>query len=205
MNSGLSHFLCRTERLVIGKRHYACCHGKHRSLLETCIPCSGTDIDEDLDCECPAYQVCSGALNRQAGQRLDLQITASRVVKTEFCSTPSAAGVTRPDPLPQKAGPTRSLGKKRIIRVLEYCNVKLSSVQSNTQGVVGTKLIDKLCEGKVITMPDIDQVYHRKLEASKEELYEACLRILTGHHIYLLQTIRQNILSSENLQSRVWM
>ncbi|MBN2639740.1 MAG: hypothetical protein JXR65_11720 [Bacteroidales bacterium] len=78
-------------------------------------------------------------------------------------------------------------------------------MQSNTQGVVGTKLIDKLCEGKVITMPDIDQVYHRKLEASKEELYEACLRILTGHHIYLLQTIRQNILSSENLQSRVWM
>ncbi|HKK67313.1 MAG TPA: transposase [Bacteroidales bacterium] len=41
-------------------------------------------------------------------------------------------------------------------------------------------------------------MYHRKLEASKEELYEACQGILTSHHIYLLQTIRQNILSTES-------
>ena len=88
--------------------------------------------------------------------------------------------------------------KNRIIRVLEDCNVKLSSVLSNTQGVVGTKLIDKLCEGKAITMSDIDRVYHRKLEASKEELYEACQGILDSHHIYLLQTIRQNIHSTES-------
>jgi len=89
--------------------------------------------------------------------------------------------------------------KNRMIRVLEDCNVKLSSVLSNTQGAVGTRLIEKLCEGKTITMADIDEVYHRKLEASKEDLYEACQGILTGHHIYLLQTIKEDILNSEGI------
>jgi adenylosuccinate lyase len=64
--------------------------------------------------------------------------------------------------------------KNRIIRILEDCNVKLSSVLSDTSGVTATKLIDKLCEGKVVTMEDIDAVYHKKIEASKEELWEAC-------------------------------
>jgi transposase len=46
-------------------------------------------------------------------------------------------------------------------------------------------------------MKDIDKVYHRKLQASKEELYEACQGFITDHNIYLLQMIRQNILSRE--------
>ena len=89
--------------------------------------------------------------------------------------------------------------KNRIIRVLEDCNIKLSSVLSNTQGVVGSKLIDKLCSGKTIMMSDIDQVYHRRLGASKEDLYEACQGILNDHHIYLLQTIKKDIQATENI------
>ncbi len=38
--------------------------------------------------------------------------------------------------------------KNRINRVLEDCNIKLSSVVSSTHGVVATKLIHKLCEGR---------------------------------------------------------
>jgi transposase len=87
--------------------------------------------------------------------------------------------------------------KNRILRVLEDCNIKLANVLSNTQGVVGTNLIDMLCNGEVITMKDIDKVYHRKLQASKEELYEACQGFITDHNICLLQMIRQNILSRE--------
>ena len=87
--------------------------------------------------------------------------------------------------------------KNRILRVLEDCNIKLANVLSNTQGVVGTNLIDKLCDGEVITMEDIDKVYHRKLNASKEELYEACQGLMTDHNIYLLKMIRQNILARE--------
>jgi len=63
--------------------------------------------------------------------------------------------------------------KNRIIRILEYANIKLSSVLSSTSGVVGTKLIDKICEGEQITMLDIDQVSYKKLEASKDEIYDS--------------------------------
>lgn len=82
--------------------------------------------------------------------------------------------------------------KNRIIRILEDCNVKLSSVLSDTGGVTATKLIDKLCDGKQITMQDIEAVYHKKIEATKEDLWEACNGIVSEHHIYLLQTIRAN-------------
>jgi transposase len=87
--------------------------------------------------------------------------------------------------------------KNRILRILEDCNIKLSSVVSNTQGVVATKLINKLCEGQVITMADIDEVYHKRLEVSKEDLYEACQGLMDKHHIYFLQMIRQDIASTE--------
>lgn len=83
--------------------------------------------------------------------------------------------------------------KNRIIRILEDANIKLSSVLSSTSGVVGTKLIDKICDGQAITMQDIDEVYHKKLEASKEEIYEACQGFVTAHHVYMLGIIRQEM------------
>lgn len=89
--------------------------------------------------------------------------------------------------------------KNRVIRILEDCNIKLSSVLSSTSGVTGTKLIDKLIGGEVITMADIDQVYHRKLQATKEELYEACQGFMTEHHVYLLQMIRRDTQSNQQL------
>ena len=63
---------------------------------------------------------------------------------------------------------------------------------SSTNGVTATKLIDKLCEGKPVTMQDIDAVYHKIIKASKEELWEACKGIVSSHHVYLLETIRAN-------------
>jgi len=89
--------------------------------------------------------------------------------------------------------------KNRIIRVLEDCNVKLSSVLSSTQGVTATRLINQLCEGRTVTMKDIEEVYHGKLGASKEDLYEACQGLMTPHHIYLLETIREDIRSTEGI------
>lgn len=93
--------------------------------------------------------------------------------------------------------------KNRIIRILEDCNIKLSSVLSHTSGVTGTKLIDKLINGDVITIADIDEVYHRKLQATREELYEACQGFMTEHSIYLLQMIREDTASNERLISRL--
>lgn len=82
--------------------------------------------------------------------------------------------------------------KNRVIRILEDCNIKLSSVLSSTSGVTATKLIEKLCTGEVITMKDIDAVYHKKIEASKEDLLEACNGCITKHHVFLLGNIRKN-------------
>jgi len=97
--------------------------------------------------------------------------------------------------------------KNRVIRILEDANIKLSSVLSSTSGAVGTKLIDKICEGKEVTMVDIEEVYHKKLEASKEEIYEACQGFITGHHVYMLQIIRQEIADTqrtiESLNQRI--
>jgi transposase len=86
-----------------------------------------------------------------------------------------------------------SAQKNRIVRVLEDCNVKLSSVLSDTCGAVASKLINMLCEGKKVTMEEIDQVYHKKLKCSKEELWEACNGNITPHNVYFLQMIQNNI------------
>lgn len=96
-----------------------------------------------------------------------------------------------------------SANRNRIDRILEDCNIKLSSVLSHTSGVTGTKLIDKLIDGRVITAEDIDQVYHRSLQASKEELLEACNGYITEHHVFMLQMIRNDITSTESVISEI--
>ena len=87
--------------------------------------------------------------------------------------------------------------KNRIMRQLEDANIKLSSVLSSTNGVVATKLINKLCDGKEITMQDVEEVYHKKLGASKEDIYEDCQGFITEHHIYMISILRQEIAHSE--------
>ncbi len=97
--------------------------------------------------------------------------------------------------------------KNRIIRILEDANIKLSSVLSSTSGAVGTKLIDKICDGEEITMQDVDVVYHKKLAATKEEIFEACQGFVTDHHVYMLQIIRQEIANTNltigNMNQRI--
>jgi transposase len=97
--------------------------------------------------------------------------------------------------------------KNRIIRILEDANIKLSSVLSSTNGAVGTKLINKLCDGKEVTMQDVEEVYHKKLEATKEEIYEACQGFITEHHVYMLEIIRGEIADTqrtiESLNNRI--
>jgi transposase len=74
---------------------------------------------------------------------------------------------------------------------------------SHTSGVVATKLIDKLIDGQQVTMEDIDEVYHRKLQASKEELLEACNGYVTEHHVFMLQTIRVDNVATETIVSNI--
>lgn len=83
--------------------------------------------------------------------------------------------------------------KNRIVRILEDCNIKLSSVVCSLDGVVANKLIDMLIDKGHVTMNDITCIYHKKLEASPELLYQACEGFIEPHHIYMLQTIRKDM------------
>lgn len=89
--------------------------------------------------------------------------------------------------------------KNRMMGILEDCNIKLSSVVSNTSGVTSMALIDMLCEGKTLTLDTIKSVYHGKLSASPEELLEACTGFVEEHHVYLLQMIRKDIDNTQKL------
>ena len=48
-----------------------------------------------------------------------------------------------------------------------------------------------------VSMEDIEEVYHGKLKASKDEIYAACEGVVTKHHVFMLQRIKENILSCE--------
>lgn len=80
--------------------------------------------------------------------------------------------------------------KNRIIRTLEDGNVKLSSVLSNTSGTTATALIEMLCDGRTITLADIESVRHKRCAHSAEEMLEACTGCMNDHKIFMLQQIR---------------
>lgn len=83
-----------------------------------------------------------------------------------------------------------SANKNRIIRTLEDGNVKLSSVLSDTSGVTATKLIKMLCEGRTLTLEDIESVRNTRCHHSAEEMLEACTGHMNSHKIYMLRKIR---------------
>jgi transposase len=83
--------------------------------------------------------------------------------------------------------------KNRIQKILEDANIKLSSVLTDTSGVVSTKLIDGIIDGRTDLKALIDESYHKKLKAGKETLLEALTGKLTDHHRFMLQQIRSHI------------
>ncbi|SRR5574344_1179386 len=91
-----------------------------------------------------------------------------------------------------------SADKNRIIRVLEDGNIKLSSVFSDTCGKTATILIDKLCNGVRLTLDDIRDVYHGKIQSTPEEILEACTGTITSHQVFLLHVIKSNIKTTQD-------
>lgn len=92
--------------------------------------------------------------------------------------------------------------KNRTIKILEDANIKLSSVLSNVDGAVGTKIINDLIAGK--TEPDqLLQHYHGKMKASKEEVKKALEGRLTRHHQFMLKIIKESIDDKEKLVTKL--
>ena len=88
--------------------------------------------------------------------------------------------------------------KNRIIKILEDANIKLSTVLSNVDGAVGTKIINDIIAGKN-KAGDLARHYHGKMKASKETLIKALEGRITKHHQFMLKTIQQSIADKEKI------
>lgn len=92
--------------------------------------------------------------------------------------------------------------KNRIIKILEDANIKLSSVLSNVDGTVGSKIINDLIAG-VSDPLQLLRHYHGKMKASKEEVKKALEGRVTKHHQFMLKIIRQSIDDKEKLITKI--
>ena len=92
--------------------------------------------------------------------------------------------------------------KNRTIKILEDANIKLSSVLSNVDGAVGTKIVNDLIVGK--TEPEqLLQHYHGKMKASRAEVKKALEGRLTKHHQFMLKIIKESIDDKEKLITKL--
>jgi transposase len=87
--------------------------------------------------------------------------------------------------------------KNRIIKILEDANIKLSSVLSNVDGAVGTKIIKDLIAGKT-DAAELAEHYHGKMKSDKATFQKALEGRLTTHHRFMLQLLKDNITDKEN-------
>ena len=92
--------------------------------------------------------------------------------------------------------------KNRIIKVLEDANIKLSSVLSSVDGVVGTNIINSLIAGNV-DINELMKFYHGKIKTSKEEFRLALEGTITKHHRFMLQMHKDSIAENEKLIARL--
>lgn len=92
--------------------------------------------------------------------------------------------------------------KNRIIKILEDANIKLSSVLSNIDGAVGTKIINSLIEGQT-DIEELLKYYHGKIKVSKSEFRLALEGKLSNHHRFMLQLHKDSILDKEQMIARI--
>lgn len=82
--------------------------------------------------------------------------------------------------------------KNRLHKVLEDCNIKLSSVVSDIQGASAKKIIDALVY-KNFKPEELLQFVHGRVKASREDIKEALTGEISEHHKFFLKTILDNI------------
>lgn len=92
--------------------------------------------------------------------------------------------------------------KNRMIKTLEDCNVKLSSVVSDVQGVSATKMVNAIIDGETDT-EKLVAFAHGKLSTDKETIKKALEGKVTEHHRFMLQMIRESIRINEGLISKL--
>ncbi len=92
--------------------------------------------------------------------------------------------------------------KNRLQKILEDANIKLSSVVSDISGATATKIINAMQSGE----EDIEELIkfrHGKMQASPEELASSLKGRLTGHHKFMLNTIKDSIKEKETIIKKI--
>jgi transposase len=87
--------------------------------------------------------------------------------------------------------------KNRIIKILEDANIKLSSVLSNVDGAVGTKIVNDLINGET-SVEKLMFHYHGKQKVSRIEFRKALEGRVTPHHRLMLSFHRDSISGKES-------
>jgi transposase len=92
--------------------------------------------------------------------------------------------------------------KNRIHKLLEDANIKLSSVVSDLSGATATKIIDAMIAGQD-DVYELVKLRHGKMQSSVEQLASALKGKLTGHHKFLLQTIKESIADKNKIIAKI--
>lgn len=92
--------------------------------------------------------------------------------------------------------------KSRMIKILEDCNIKLSSVVSDLQGVSASKIVNALTDG-VQDMDVLLSYVHHKIQASESDIRAALSGKVTAHHRFMLGMSRETIEVNETLVKKL--
>lgn len=88
--------------------------------------------------------------------------------------------------------------KNRMIKILEDCNVKLSSVVSDVQGASAIKIINAIVYGET-NIEKLMVHVHGKIQANREDIKKALEGKVTEHHRFMLNMSRESIDVNEAL------
>lgn len=84
--------------------------------------------------------------------------------------------------------------KKRVHKLFETANIKISSVVSDVFGKTGRNLIEKLCSEDVsLTEADIMECTHGRLRSKVPELYRSIQGFFEEHHRFQLLSLMRII------------
>jgi transposase len=89
--------------------------------------------------------------------------------------------------------------RNRLIKILEDCNIKLSSVVSDvSDGASATKIINDIIRGET----DVDKLMthiHGRIKADREDIRKALEGRITAHHRFMLQITKERIEETEKI------
>lgn len=92
--------------------------------------------------------------------------------------------------------------KNRMIKILEDCNIKLSSVVSDVSGVSASKIISAIIDGNT-NLDGLMQFIHWKVKADRNNIRKALEGRITSHHRFMLKIARETIEENEKLIAKV--